>query len=157
MRRHGTGRTAGRRCAGTAIIEFALGSGVLLATFAGTFQFGYTFLEYNRLETAVVQGARFASLVPYNSGTTTPSNAFLMSVRNVTLYGNPDGGTSPVVPGLEASDVNLTVTFANGAPNAMTVSINGYAIDSVFGKMTMKGKPRVTYAYQGIWAPLGTL
>lgn len=139
---------------GAAIIEFALGSGVLLATFAGTFQLGFTFLQYNRLESAVVQGARFASLVPYDSATATPSAAFLAAVQNMTLYGSPTAGASPIVRGLTPGNVSLTVAFANGVPSTMTVSISGYTIDSVFKLTTLIHKPRVTYPYQGIWAPV---
>lgn len=139
---------------GTAIVEFALGSGVLFAMFAGTFQFGYTFLQYNRLQSAVAQGARFASLIPYDSTTTAPSTAFLAAVHNMTLYGSPTAGTSPVVRGLTPGNVSLTVTFKNGVPSAMTVAIAGYTIDSVFKTITLSNKPRVTYPYQGIWTPL---
>ena len=143
-----------RSRAGTAIIEFALGSGVLFAMFAGTFEFGYTFLQYNRLQSAVAQGARFASLIPYDSPTIAPSTAFLAGVHNMTLYGSPTAGTSPVVRGITPGNVSLTVTFTNGVPSAMTVSISGYIIDSVFRKTTLSNKPRVTYPYQGIWTPL---
>jgi Flp pilus assembly protein TadG len=142
-----------RSRAGTAIIEFALGSGVLFAMFTGTFEFGYTFLQYNRLQSAVAQGARFASLIPYDSATIAPSTAFLAAVHNMTLYGSPTAGTSPVVRGLTTGNVSLTVTFKNGVPSAMTVAISGYIIDSVFRKTTLSNKPRVTYAYQGIWTP----
>ena len=31
------------------MLEFAIGSGVLLAAFTATFQFGFTFLQYNNL------------------------------------------------------------------------------------------------------------
>ena len=143
-----------RRRRGAAIVEFAIGSGVLLAAFTGTFRFGYTFLQYNRLTTAVVQGARYASIVPYDSTTTTPSTAFRTAVRNMVLYGNPAGGTTPVLNGLTADQVTLTVTFTNGVPSAMTVSINGYAIDSVFGSATLTDKPKITHPYVGIWSPL---
>jgi Flp pilus assembly protein TadG len=139
---------------GWAILEFAIGSGVLLAAFTGTFRFGYSFLQYNRLTNAVIQGARYASIVPYDSANSTPSSAFLSSVRNMVLYGNPGGGTSTVIPGLTASNVNLTVTFANGVPSAMTVSISGYTIDSVFGSDTLTNKPKFTYPYLGIWSPI---
>lgn len=143
-----------RRRGGTAILEFAVGSGVLLAAFTGTFRFGYTFLQYNRLSNAVIQGARYASIVPYDSATATPSAAFLASVRNMVLYGNPAGGTSPILPGLIDTNVNLTVTFANGIPVAMTVSVSGYAIDAVFGSATLTNKPKVTIPYLGIWSPI---
>jgi hypothetical protein len=36
----------------------------------------------------------------------------------------------------------------------MTVSINGYTINSVFATTILTNKPQVTYAYQGIWAPV---
>jgi Flp pilus assembly protein TadG len=142
------------RRSGSAILEFAIGSGVLLAAFTGTFRFGYACLQYNRLTNAVNQGARYASIVPYDSANATPSAAFLASVRNMVLYGNPDGGTTTVVPGLTPANVNLTVTFTNSVPTAMTVSISGYEIDSVFGSDTLTNKPKFTYPYLGIWSPL---
>jgi len=139
---------------GNAMLEFAIGAGVLVAAFTGTFQFGYTFLQYNNLENAVARGARYASLVPYDSATTTPSAAFQTAVKNMVLYGSPTAGTSPVLTGLTTGNVSLTVTFANGVPSAMTVSINGYTIDSIFTTTNLTNKPQVTYAYQGIWAPI---
>lgn len=139
---------------GSAMIEFAIGSGVLVAVFVGTFQFGYTFLLYNNLENAVARGARYASVVPYDSSTTTPSDAFKTQVRNMVLYGSPTAGTSAVLPGLASGNVNLTVTFTNGTPRAMTVSISGYTINSVFGTTTLTNKPQITYTYQGIWSPI---
>jgi Flp pilus assembly protein TadG len=139
---------------GNAMLEFAIGAGVLVAAFTGTFQFGYTFLQYNNLENAVARGARYASLVPYDSATTTPSAAFQTAVKNMVLYGSPTAGTSPVLTGLTTGNVSLTVTFANGVPSAMTVSINGYTINSIFTTTNLTNKPQVTYAYQGIWAPI---
>ncbi len=136
------------------MLEFAIGSGVLMAVFTGTFQFGYTFLQYNNLENAVARGARYASLVPYDSATTTPSAAFQTAVQNMVLYGAPTTNLSPVLPGLTAANVNLTVTFTNGVPSAMTVSIGGYTINSVFATTTLTRKPQVTYPYQGIWSPV---
>ena len=139
---------------GHAMLEFAIGAGVLVAAFTGTFQFGYTFLQYNNLKNAVTRGARYASLVPYDSATTTPSAAFQTAVQNMVLYGSPTAGSSPILPGLTTGNVNLTVTFTNGIPSAMTVSINGYTINSVFATATLTNKPRVTYTYQGVWSPV---
>ena len=139
---------------GNAMIEFALGSGILVLAFVGTFQFGYTFLQYNSLENAIARGARYASLVPYDSTTTTPTAAFSSAVKNMVLYGSPTAGSSPVMPGLTATNVNLTVTFTNGVPGAMTVSISGYTINAVVATYTLTNKPRITYVYQGIWEPV---
>jgi Flp pilus assembly protein TadG len=136
------------------MVEFAIGAFVLLAAFAGTFEFGYTFLQYNNLQNAVARGARYASLVPYDSPNTTPSAAFRTAVQNVVLYGTPTAGATPVLPGLAAANVDLTVTFSNGIPSVMSVSINNYAIDSIFASNTLHSKPLVEFTYQGIWSPI---
>jgi Flp pilus assembly protein TadG len=137
------------------MIEFALGSGILLAAFTGTFQFGYTFLQYNNLQNAVARGARYASLVPYDSPNATPTTAFQTKVQNMVLYGSTTGGTTPVLPGLTAANVSVVPIFGPLAiPTTMTVSITGYTINSIFASSTLTNKPQVTYTYQGIWSPL---
>lgn len=160
-------QNAGRLCRnrdGTVMLEFAIGSGVLVAAFVGTFQFGYTFLQYNNLQNAVARGARYASLLGYSSATDTPPDGFKTAVQNMVLYGSPTAGTTPVLPGLTATNVTVSVcgivtvcpsyASAIGIPQEVTVSISGYAINSVFVTLTLTSKPQVTYAYQGIWAPI---
>jgi Flp pilus assembly protein TadG len=139
--------------AGNVMLEFAIGSGVLVAAFTGTFQFGYTFYAYNKLATAVYDGAHYAALRPYDSTTTTPSDAFKTAVTNMVVYGNPAGGTTPIVPGLTTDQVKLTTTFSHSVPSTVTVAINGYTIDSLFAQNTLTNKPQVTYPYLGIYSP----
>ena len=139
---------------GTAVVEFALGSGVLLAGFSGAFEFGYALIQYNRLESAVAQGARYASMLPYDSTTETPSATFLSAVQNMVLYGSPSAGNAPALNGLTPGNINLVVTFSNGVPSSVEISVTGYAINALFGSFTLNGKPRVTYSYQGVWAPV---
>jgi Flp pilus assembly protein TadG len=143
-----------RTSRGSAIVEFALGSGVLLAGFAGCFQIGYTLIQYDRLQTAVTQAARYASIAPYDSATATPSSSFQSAVQNMVLYASPVGGGSPVVSGLKAANIQLVVTFNNGVPGTMKVSITGYSINALFGLHTLNDKPQATYSYQGIWSPV---
>jgi Flp pilus assembly protein TadG len=138
---------------GNVMIEFAIGAGVLISIFAGTFQFGYTFYQYNLLKNAVSDGARYASMQTYDSSSATPSAAFQQAVQNMVVYGNPAGGSSPIAPGLTTGNVNLNVTFTNAVPTAMTVSITSYTIGAVFGTTTLTNKPVVTYTYQGIYSP----
>jgi Flp pilus assembly protein TadG len=138
---------------GNAMLEFALGSGVMILIFTGTFQFGYTFYRYNTLENAVNTGARYASVKKYNSSTSTPAADFLTAVQNVVVYGDPAGGTTPVAPGLTTNNVALTVTFTNSVPTMMTVAITGYTIDSAVATTTLTSKPKVSYPYLGIYAP----
>ena len=135
------------------MLEFAVGSAVLVAAFAGTFQFGYTFYRYNALQAAVNDGARYASMLTYNSSTSTPSSAFQTAVQNMVVYGDPGGGTSSITPGLATSNVNLTVAFTNGVPSSVMVSISGYTLDAGVAQTTFNNKPTVTYPYVGIYSP----
>jgi Flp pilus assembly protein TadG len=148
-----------RSQSGNIFVEFAIGSGILVAVFTGTFLFGYNFYRYNTLATAVADGARYASLIPYDSSTTTPSAAFLTKVQNMVVYGDPSGtNTTPVAPGLTTSNVQLAVTFSSstpgkGIPVTMTVYLSNYTLDAVFGKTTYNQKPSVTYIYEGVYSP----
>ena len=150
-----TGRRHNQR--GNVMIEFAIGAGVLVLLFSGTFQFGYMFYQYNLLKNAVNSGAEYASLRTYDSNSATPSNAFTQAIQNVVVYGDPSGGTQPISPGLTTRNVVLTPGWSTGGsggiPLTMTVSITGYTIDAVFGTTTLTGKPSATYPYVGIYAP----
>lgn len=140
------------------MVEFAIGVTMLATVFAGTFSYGYTFYRYNTLLAAVNAGARYASLRPYDSTSTTPTTAFQTAVANMVVYNDPAPatGTSPVVPGLATSHVNLAVTFTDGVPTAMTVSLTGFSFTTIFGTTTLNGKPLARYAFQGLYAPAGS-
>ncbi len=146
------GRQGRRR--GSAVLEFALGSGLLLSVMFGTFQFGFTFLQYNQLQNAVRRGAHYGAVIPYTSANATPSTAYRDAVRNMVLYGNPTGGSTPALPGLSASQVNVECTFQNGVPSYITVSVSGYSVNGLFRTYSMNRKPQVSFNYQGIWAPV---
>ena len=145
-------RTRDRR-RGNSIVEFSLAFPMLVVSFAGCFQFGYTFLLYNRLENSVRAAARYASLRAYNSATSTPSTDFAAAVKNVAIYGNPDGGTQTTAPGLTSNHIQLTVDIVNGVPDTITVAISGYAVNGIFGAKTFTNKPSATFRYGGRYAP----
>jgi Flp pilus assembly protein TadG len=144
---------------GSALIEFALSFFLLFSVFAGIFQFGYSFYVYNVLVTAVREGARYASLKPYDSTTTTPTSTFQTAVQNMVVYGDayPGQEAKPVVAGLTKG--NVTVVPTGGAsgtltvPTQITVSITNFKVDAVFGSWTLTNKPNVTFPYTGILTP----
>jgi len=129
----------------------------LVSLFLGVWQFGYAFLNYAKPEQAVRAGARYASMATYDSATLTPSAAFQTAVQNVVLYGDPSPPGSPtpvpVAPGIAASNVVLTVTFASGVPTAMTVAINNYKLPAYFGTLTLTNKPAAWFPYMGTFGP----
>ncbi len=135
------------------IIEFTLSLSFLISLFIGGWSYGYSFYIYNELENAARNGARYASKLPYDSSTSTPSSSFLTKVQQMTVYGDPtvSSGT-PLAPNLTTSNVALTVTMLNGAPSAVTVSITGYTLPG-YWSVTLNGKPYVWFPYLGYWSP----
>ena len=140
---------------GSVFVEFALSFLVLFSIFTGAFEFGYAFYAYNTLVNAVREGARYASMKPYDSASATPSTSFSTAVKNMVVYANPSpaNGATPVVRGLSTSNVNLAVLTNGTAPQQMTVSISGFSLDAVFGTINLNGNPSVSFPYLGIPTP----
>jgi Flp pilus assembly protein TadG len=150
------GSTArGRGPRGSVMVELTLSLTFLSALFLGTWQYGYSFYIYGELEQAVRAGARYASMLTYNSASNTPTAAFETAVQNVVVYGDPApaSGATPVVPGLTTNNVVVTPTMPLGVPTEMTVSITGYTIPTYFGNATLTGKPTTTFPFVGIFGP----
>jgi Flp pilus assembly protein TadG len=144
--------------AGSSMVEFALGSGILVTIFVSTFQYGYFFYQYNLLVNVVNNAAHFAAMQVYDSNSTAPSTAWTTAVRKMALYGDPTGtSTTLQVKNLTNSNISITVAGSGSGstftPTSMTVAITGYTIDGVTGKYVLTGKPAVTYPFQGLYCP----
>ena len=143
-----------RKERGSALVEFSLSVVLLTAVFGGSFEFGYAIYTYNMLVNAVRDGARYASMKPYDSSTSTPSTAFQTAVQDMVAYGDPSGNTTtPVVRGLAPSNVQLTVTMNGSAPTEIAVSITGFSLDAIFGTIQLNSRPSSTFPYLGIPTP----
>lgn len=136
---------------GSVAVEFALLLPVLISLFLGVWQFGYAYYLYGELEQAVRGGGRYASLLSYDAADTA---SYQSAVQNVVVYGDPAGGTEPVVPGLVTSRVAVTMSFDSGIPSAVSVSISGYQLPGMFGNIVLNGKPEIRFPFLGDWAPL---
>jgi len=139
--------------AGSAMVELALVVSVMIPLFTGVFQFGYGFYNYNQVIAAVRNGARYASLAKYDSSTSTPSVAFQTAVKNMVVYGNPTGGSVPLVSGLNTSQVLVSVTTVGGTPDIVTVSLQSWTLDTVFKRFVFANKPAASFRYAGLYAP----
>lgn len=144
--------------AGHSLVEFALGSGILVTIFVSTFQYGYFFYQYNLLVNVVNNAAHFAAMQVYDSNTSTPSNAWTTAVQNMVLYGDPTGGSTTLqVKNLTTGNISITVGSSGSGstftPTSVTIAITGYTIDGVTGKYVLTGKPAVTYPFQGLYCP----
>jgi Flp pilus assembly protein TadG len=110
-----------REC-GAALVEYAIALTVFLTAMFAVMEFGRALWVHNALSDAARRGARYAVL---NSA----SN--IDAVKNVVVYGDPAGGTQPVVPNLTTDKV--TVTYTDFALNKGTasVSVTGYQFQFV--------------------------
>lgn len=137
---------------GNAGVEFALLVPILVSLFLGTWFFGYSNYMYAELEQAVRSGARYASHGVYR---TADPSAYSDAVKNAVVYGDPAGGTTPLVPRLTASMVKVTLSPEAGTPVAVTVSISGYQLWGPFGnKVFLNNKPWLTLPFMGYYVPL---
>jgi hypothetical protein len=150
-RRHGT--------SGNAALEFGLSLAVMVPLLAGLFTYGYSFYQYQLLQHAVRDGARYAALRNYDSLSTTPTSGFSTAVQNMTVYGTPApaDGAAPLVRGLKKENIELIVTGKGSGsltpPRAMTVRIKNYTINQVFGKRTLTGRPFATFPFTALVTP----
>ncbi len=162
MKKTSTNRLGSRR--GNTMIEFALASLILIPMFFGAFQFGYTFYVYNLLCSQMRAAARYGSVRAFYAAT--PST-YQTAVKNVVIYGNPDGSGTGIEPGITAANVEVLLLGANGLaasainrPVTLTVRTaagdNAYQVNAVFTTFTFTGKPFLTIPYTGQFAPIGT-
>ena len=146
---------SGRR-RGSAMVEFALASGILIPAMAGTFQFGYSYYVYDRLQAAVTNGTLYASNRTYRTlNGSTDLTKIKTAVKNMVVYGDPAPANNavPLVKGLQTSHVVVTYTLANSVPASVKVNLNGYQINAFFKTYTFTDKPVATYPYTGRYAP----
>jgi Flp pilus assembly protein TadG len=142
----------GKRQRGNAVIELALLLPILVSLFLGTWSFGYGYYVYAELEAAVRSGARYASLTTYDASNVL---SYQTAVQNMVVFGDPAGGTQPVVTGLQTSNVNVVVGFANNVPTNVAVSISGYKLSGMFlDTATLTNKPFQEIPFMGYYLPL---
>src|ERR1043166_880706 len=119
MRRKGNSK---RRERGSTLVEFAIGATVFLTVMFAVIEFGRALWVHNALSDAARRGARYAVVHPTTD---------VAAVKNVVVYGDPAGGSTPVVENLTTA--NVTVTYSGFGLNAgtATVSITNYSFQFV--------------------------
>src|SRR5882672_12464922 len=103
---------ANKRERGSTLVEFAIGATVFLTAMFATLEFGRALWVHNALTDAVRRGARYAVI---------HRSADIDSVKNVVVYGDPAGGTQPLVENLTTA--NVTVDYNNFSLSSGTVSV----------------------------------
>ncbi|HUE81112.1 MAG TPA: TadE family protein [Pyrinomonadaceae bacterium] len=115
-------RKANKSERGSTLVEFAIGATVFLTVMFAVLEFGRALWVHNALSDAARRGARYAVI---------NSAADVNEVKNVVVYGDPAGGTKPLVNNLATS--NVEVTYSNFGLNdgTATVTITDYQFQFV--------------------------
>ncbi|HEU4796068.1 MAG TPA: TadE/TadG family type IV pilus assembly protein [Pyrinomonadaceae bacterium] len=115
---------------GAALLEYAIGATVFIMAVFGVLEFGRALWAHNALTDAARRGARYAVLSQSDKDS---------AIRNVVVYGNPGGGTQPLLPGLSTTNVQISRTsdFSVNRGTA-TVSITGYQFQFVLPMLPKK-------------------
>lgn len=136
----------GRR-SGSAMVELALSGTLLFTCLFGTLEFGLAFYDYNLVQSAVRNAARYGSLSAYDlpGGT-----AWKQQVTNMAVYGDPDGATDrpPLLSGLTTNMIQVSTQTVNGLPERVTVAVQGFQVQLMGNKLSID-KPVVTFPFVG--------
>lgn len=112
-------QTKKARCSerGSTLVEFAIGATLFLTVMFGVIEFGRALWVHNALSDAARRGTRYAVV---------HTAADSAAVKNVVVYGDPTGGSTPLVDNLTTSNVNVTYSAFGLNGGTATVSINNY-------------------------------
>ena len=135
---------------GLQLVELTIVIPIFLMLFAATAEFGRYFYEYTTLAKAARVGARYLSTAPSTPGED-------LNAQKIVMYGNTSGTGSPVLTGLELTDIRVIREGDSVIPKTVTIKIEGYTHEPIFdiGKLTgiaglstnVEVKPSVTMRY----------
>ncbi|HET6980263.1 MAG TPA: TadE family protein [Pyrinomonadaceae bacterium] len=98
---------------GATLVEFAIAITVFLTAMFAVIEFGRALYTHNALADAARRGTRYATI---------HQTSEIDQVKNVVVYGDPAGGTQPLIPNLSTS--NVSVNYSNFGVNKGTVSVS---------------------------------
>src|SRR6266576_1627356 len=118
----GRSRKSRRGERGSTLVEFAIGATLFLTVMFAVIEFGRALWVHNALADAARRGARYAVV---------HTAADSAAVKNVVVYGDPAGGSTPLVDNLTTSNVNVTYSGFGLSGGTATVSITNYQFQFV--------------------------
>ena len=107
---------------GSTLLEFAIGASVFCVAMFGVIEYGRVMWTHNALSDAARRGARYA--VNHATGDAA-------AVKNVVVYGTPEGGGQPVVANLTTANVQVQYSNFGLGAGTVSVSITGYQFQFV--------------------------
>ena len=116
---------------GSTLVEFAIGATVFLTVMFGVIEFGRALWTHNALADTARRAARYAVNQPAASpaGTKTSGTNVgpsITAIRNVAVYGDPAGGSKPLVTDLTPENLNIQYTNFGVGSGTVAVTITNY-------------------------------
>lgn len=107
---------------GAALVEFAIAATVFLTVMFAVVEFGRVLWAHNALTDAARRGARYAVFqCNPNQGSCPNSGTSIERIKKVVVYGDPAGGTQPLLENL--TEDNVTVDYSAFALDSGTVTV----------------------------------
>jgi len=134
---------------GLQLVELAITVPILVLLFAAAAEFGRYFQEYTTLAKGSRVAARYLA-TGCSDGTDDPA------AKNLVVFGNAAGTGSPIVNGLQVSNVEVERNPSGGFPETVTVKIVNFNHTPLFNlgqlmnnsvTMNIAVKPSVTMRY----------
>lgn len=107
---------------GSTLVEFSIAATVFLTVMFGVIEFGRALWTHNALTDAARRGARYAVV---------HKQIEIADVKNVVVYGDPAGGTKPVVENLTTDNVQVNYSGFTLDGGTVQVTITGYEFNFV--------------------------
>ena len=102
---------------GATLVEFSIAATVFLMSMFAVLEFGRVIWTHNALTDAARRGARYAAVHRQDQ---------ISNVKNVVVYGDPAGGTNPVVENLSTTNVNVNYSNFKLDGGTVQVTITNY-------------------------------
>ena len=126
MRSTGANREGER---GAALVEFSLCATLFLFFIFGTLEFGRVLWVHNALTDATRRAARYAVTRGKDND---PASGAQQAIKNVAVYGNPEGTGTPLVDGLAPDQVVIVFSGDYGlGSGSVSVEIDKYEFQFV--------------------------
>jgi len=102
---------------GASLVEFSIAATVFLTIMFGVIEFGRALWTHNALADAARKGARYAVVNPQSA---------MEDVKKMVVYGNPEGGTQPIVENLTTDNVDVVYDGFGMDVGTVQVTITEY-------------------------------
>jgi len=127
---------AGQR--GATLVEFAIAATVLLTAIFAVLEFGRALWTHNALSDAARRAARYAIHQPASTpagakftSTSLDQGPSVAAIKNVAVYGDPLGGTNPMVNDLTTDNVHVWYQGFGLGEGSVSVTISNYQFQFV--------------------------